>query len=511
MATECYSQLGFGFQPKLVVDFAGGTLTTDAGLVLVREFDEQLRLSADVVSRVTDPRDPRYITHAIDALVRQRLYQIVAGYEDVNDADRLRHDPTFQVVAADGRTTLGSQPTLSRLENAIDWSGIQRLARTGVDWFCAYAYGPDEHPADLILDLDSTDDPTHGTQQLALFHGWYDQHMYHPLVWFEGRTGLLLRTRLRPGRDASATGVVDELRHILPPLRRRFPHTPIFLRADAGMATPAVEANLEAEGVYYVLGIGTNRVFKARVAPLVAKAQARYERRARPVHIRTSFWHRAKSWSHHRRILVKIDVTAAGLNVRFMVTNRRGRAADLIALVRQPGDVRELDQGTQARCPRRSPQLSSLPRERLPSAAPQPRAVAARVLPSRRPRRDTIGVGDRLARSVSTCSKSPGASSGASVGSGFIWRRIGPGTRSSRAVTARLPARPPNEATRDIFLNDTAAAAGGVVTWALGRAFGDSSLSSSRADNLAATLSALERVVTVNDRALTDSFVNNAG
>ena len=331
MATECYSQLGFGFQPKLVVDFAGGTLTTDAGLLLVREFDEQLRLSADVVSRITDTRDARYITHDLDALVRQRLYQIVAGYEDVNDADRLRQDPTFQVVAADGRTPLGSQPTLSRLENAIDWAAIQRLGRTGVDWFCAHAYGSDEHPADLILDLDSTDDPTHGTQQLALFHGFYNQHMYHPLLWFEGRTGLLLRSRLRPGRDASAACVVDELRQILPPLRRRFPHTPIFLRADAGMATPAIEATLEGKDVYYVLGIGTNRVFKGRVTPLVAKAQARYERRGRPVSIRTSFWHRAKSWPHPRRILVKVDVTAAGLNVRFMVTNRRGRAADLIA------------------------------------------------------------------------------------------------------------------------------------------------------------------------------------
>jgi hypothetical protein len=331
MATECYSQLGFGFQPKLVVDFAGGTLTTDAGLLLVREFDEQCGLSADVVSRITDTRDARYITHNLAALVRQRVYQIAAGYEDVNDADRLRHDPTFQVVAADGRTSLGSQPTLSRLENAIDWSAIQRLTRTGVDWFCAYAYGPDEHPPDLILDLDSTDDPTHGTQQLALFHGWYDQHMYHPLVWFEGRTGLLLRTRLRPGRDASATGVVDDLRHLLPPLRRRFPHTPIFLRGDAGMATPAVEAKVEAEGIYYVLGIGTNTVFKRRVAGLVAKAQRRYERTRRPVYRRTSFWHRATSWPRRRRILVKVDVTAAGLNVRFMVTNRRGRASDLIA------------------------------------------------------------------------------------------------------------------------------------------------------------------------------------
>jgi hypothetical protein len=119
MATECYTQLGFGFQPKLVVDFAGGTLTTDAGLVLLREFDHQLRLSADVVSRLTDGRDRRYITHDLDALVRQRLYQIVAGYEDGNDANRLRHDPRFQVVAGDGCTPLGSQPTLSRLENAI--------------------------------------------------------------------------------------------------------------------------------------------------------------------------------------------------------------------------------------------------------------------------------------------------------------------------------------------------------------------------------------------------------
>src|SRR4029450_2001861 len=114
MATECYSHLGFGFQPNPVVDFAGGTLTTDAGLLLVREFDAQLRLSADVVSRIADPRDARSITHPLDALVRQRLYQIVAGYEDANDADRLRHDPSFQVVAGDGRTTLGSQPTLDR-------------------------------------------------------------------------------------------------------------------------------------------------------------------------------------------------------------------------------------------------------------------------------------------------------------------------------------------------------------------------------------------------------------
>src|SRR6266542_6949241 len=103
MATDCYTQLGFGFQPKLVVDFAGGTLTTDAGLLLIREFDEQLRLSADVVSRIVDTRDSRYITHDLGALVRQRLYQIAAGYEDVNDADRLRHEDDAVVERPAGR------------------------------------------------------------------------------------------------------------------------------------------------------------------------------------------------------------------------------------------------------------------------------------------------------------------------------------------------------------------------------------------------------------------------
>lgn len=331
MATECYTQLGFRFQPKLVVDFAGGTLTTDAGLLLVREFDQQRGLTDDVVRRITDGRDRRYITHEVGSLLRQRLYQIAAGYEDVNDADRLRHDPAFQVVASDGRAPLGSQPTLSRLENTVEWPSLQRLAAVGVEWFCQYAYGPHAQPPDLVLDLDSTADPTHGTQQLARFNGGYGQHMYHPLCWFEARTGLLLRTRLRPGRDHSATFVVEDLGYLLPRLRRRFPHTPIFVRADAGMATPKVEAALEAAGIRYVLGIGPNSVFKTRTAGAVAKAQARYARTGRPVHLRTSFWHRAKRWPHRRRILVKIDVTVTGLNVRYMVTNRRGRAADLIA------------------------------------------------------------------------------------------------------------------------------------------------------------------------------------
>ena len=168
MATECYTQLGFGFQPKLVVDFQGGTLTSDAGLVLVREVDEVLGLTHDVAARIGDGRDSRYVTHEMTTLLRQRIYQIAAGYADVNDATTLRHDPTLQLVAGDGGdAALASQPTLSRLENALDWATIRRVSDLGVEWFCAHAFARHAHPREIILDVDSTDDPVHGAQQLA--------------------------------------------------------------------------------------------------------------------------------------------------------------------------------------------------------------------------------------------------------------------------------------------------------------------------------------------------------
>jgi len=330
MATECYTQLGFRFQPKLVVDFAGGTLSTDGGLVLVREFDEQLGLTADVIVRLGDTRDARYVTHPAGRLVRQRLYQIIAGYEDANDADRLRHDPALQVVAGNGTAALGSQPTLSRLENALEWPTIARLGDVGVDWFCQYAYGPHEQPSEILLDVDSTDDPTHGAQQLALFVEHYDQFMYRPLCWFEGHTGLPLRTRLRPGRDPDTYGLLEDLVRMLPKLRRRFPRARVLLRGDTGMASPAVETRLEAERIEYVLGMGGNKAFTRRIAGVRATAEARYARTQRPVAVRTSFRHRATRWKRQRRILVKLDVTAMGTTVRYMVTNRRGRATDLI-------------------------------------------------------------------------------------------------------------------------------------------------------------------------------------
>ena len=333
MAAECYTQLDFGFQPKLCVDFAGGDITSDAGLLLLREFDDVLGLTESMIARLSDERDPRYITHALVVLVRQRLYQIVAGYEDVNDATALRADATFQIVAGRGDAQpLGSQPTLSRWENDLPWAAIQRVQDLGVDWFCEHAFAPRAQPREIILEPDATNDLAHGAQQLALFVGGpYGHAMYQPLIWSEGHTRLPLRTRLRPGRTAAATGAIEDLRRMLPRLRRRFPHTHVLLRADAGFATPAMEATLEAEGIGYVLAIGPNDVFTRRLARARRRAEARFRRTAQPVHVRTSFRHRATRWPRQRRILVQLDVTASGTVVRYFVTNRQGRAADLIA------------------------------------------------------------------------------------------------------------------------------------------------------------------------------------
>jgi hypothetical protein len=342
MATPCYTQLGFGFQPKLVVDFAGGEITSDAGLLLLRDFDDALGLTDTIVSCLADDRrDARYVTHASRTLLRQRLYQIVAGYEDANDATALRHDATLQLVAGEGRPeALGSQPTLSRWENEASWRAIRQLAQVGLTWFCAHAFAPGTAPREIILEPDGTDDPAHGAQQLALFVGGrYGQRMYQPLIWTEGHTQLPLRARVRPGRSGQAAGALADLRALLPPLRRRFPRTAIRLRADAGFATPPIEAALEAEAIEYVLAIGPNPVFTRRIAALRARAERRFARTGRAVQRRTSFRHRACRWPRQRRILVDLAVTGSGTVVRYYVTNRRGRAADLIAWYAARGEA----------------------------------------------------------------------------------------------------------------------------------------------------------------------------
>jgi hypothetical protein len=328
MATQCHSQLTLSFQPKIVLDFNGGEITSDSGLLLLRQFDAQLALTQRLSGLFNDRRNPLFIEHHAPEMLCQRIYQIAAGYEDCNDADTLRHDPTLQTIVGKF-DPLASQPTLSRLENQADEQTIERLGELSLQWFLQNGYKKSDTPREILLDCDATDDPCHGQQEFAFFHGKYGEHMYHPLFFFEAKTGALLCAQLRPGNASASAGIAAELCRLLPVLKQRFPHTQISYRADAGSATPEIYRTLESLEMLYAIGIASNSVFKKRTERWLNKATRKYARTKTPIRLFFSFRHRARSWNKQRRIVVKIEVGSLGSNVRFVITNRPGPAQQI--------------------------------------------------------------------------------------------------------------------------------------------------------------------------------------
>src|SRR5437868_8188467 len=251
-------QLRFSFyrHQLLCADFSGGQITSDAGLLPLRSFDQRHRLTSDWAARLSDPRQDDRVRHDSLALLRQRIYQIVAGYEDANDAGRLRHDPLLQIVADQKLGhTLGSQPTLSRWENSPSGRDLVRLNDTWREQFIHLCGDEVRERGEILLDLDSTDDPTHGQQQLSFFNGAYGQHMYHPMLVFERHTGCLLAARLRPGNASSHARIVPMLLRLVPRLQSAFPGVKIKLRGDAGFAFPLLYQFCEFFGIQYAIGI----------------------------------------------------------------------------------------------------------------------------------------------------------------------------------------------------------------------------------------------------------------
>lgn len=340
MTTCPVSQFGFGFYRKPVeCDFCGGQITSDAGLLPLRAFDERHHLSRDWAALFDDPRCGERVQHDALALLRQRVYQIVAGYEDANDADRLRHDPALQIVAdQELGKPLGSQPTLSRWENSPSTRSLVHLNDALLDHFIRLCGRQVRQRGEILLDIDSTDDPTHGQQQFSFFNGAYDQHMYHPLLIFERHTGCLLSVRLRPGNASSHARIVPMLLRIVPRLQHAFPGVVIKLRGDAGFALPLLYEFCEFFGIHYVLGIPANCVFQRRAEPLQKKLKRRYRRTELPQRSHSSFRHRARSWSRQRRICYKAEHTAVGTNLRFVITNRAGRTGAVFAFYNDRGE-----------------------------------------------------------------------------------------------------------------------------------------------------------------------------
>src|SRR5215212_3549368 len=306
--------------------FDGGRLTSDGGLPWLAEADAALGLCAAFAALVPEWRRGR-VRHTLETLVRQRVFQLACGYADQDDADTLRTDPLLKLVCGrlpDGDADLASQPTLSRLENAVDRHACYRLAGSLVELYLRERER-EGVPARLVLDLDGTDDPTHGAQEGSAYHGYYRRHMYHPQLVFDGDTGQLIAAILRPGDAGASRGVLTLLRRLVPRLRARWPGVAIELRADSGFASPALYTYCEAEGIDYTIGLAANARLKDLAAPQLAEAQRQHAARAAdapPVRLVGEGRYQADSWERERRVVCKTEILEKGPNVRFVVTSR---------------------------------------------------------------------------------------------------------------------------------------------------------------------------------------------
>jgi hypothetical protein len=249
METVCHNQLRFEslFSKEVIADFAGGRITSDAGGLVLRDLDQRYRLAENAARCLHDPREGREVKHNLLTLVRQRLFAIAQGYEENNDAATLAKDPAFKIMAGKAPESdgdLASQPTLSRFENRVTAKDLRRLSDRLLDLYIKTHPGPRKV---IILDMDATDDPTHGKQQLSFFHGYYEKHMYHPLLVFDGRDGFPLAALLRPGNTHASRGSLAVLKRLIQKLRQAYPEALILLRADAGFAVPALYNYLEGQ------------------------------------------------------------------------------------------------------------------------------------------------------------------------------------------------------------------------------------------------------------------------
>lgn len=322
--TKCTTgQLTFSFFRKrtLTVDFEGGEITSDAGLLLIRQADKSLKLTNDLAVSIRERRDLRYAEHDMTTLLRQRIYQIVAGYEDCNDANLLRKDPALK-AACDRLLSdkdLASQPTLSRLENSVTTKDLYRMGEQFVQLYIRR--NRKRKPRRIILDLDGTDDPTYGNQQLTFFHGYYDQYMYHPLVIYDADTGELITAALRAGNRHASYGAISILRRIIPELKEAFPKAEIIIRCDAGFAIPALYEYCEAEGLKYVIGLIRNDVLERMVKDLLEKAHQQYQESQKKQRLFSEGNYQAQTWDRSRRVIMKAEWLEKGPNTRFVVTN----------------------------------------------------------------------------------------------------------------------------------------------------------------------------------------------
>jgi len=319
---------------KVSAAFDGGMLSSDGGVLLLRNVEKQLGLAHRISGCLKDRRDPDLIKHTVEEMLRLRMLAIAAGYEDANDFDRLRYDPIFKMAAgrspADGEP-LCSQPTLSRLENAPSRTQLGRMMLAMIDQFCS-SYS--RAPKSIVLDIDDTLDAVHGNQQLSLFNAHYDERCFLPIHIYEGNSGKPVAMILRSGKTPSGEEVRTILRHVIKRIRSHWSKVGILVRGDSHYGRDEAMQWCEGQGVDYIFGFGTNAVLATMLRD---KADTlcieRATSGAQKLRGFAKLRYGAKSWTCERRLVARLEATEKGLDIRYIVTSLKGGAKHLYQTV----------------------------------------------------------------------------------------------------------------------------------------------------------------------------------
>src|SRR3954463_8801770 len=305
MSLQSVPRLSFDFSPSrpVEVEISASPLTSDAGLLPSRQFDDRIRLTEQFAAALGDRRDPAFVEHSLLSMVRQRIYGILADYEDQNDHDTLRRDPVFKIIAdrLPGDPDLASQPTLSRFENAVSIPDLWRPPDPLVDQFIRSFDRPPRH---LTLDIDAFDDPAHGGQQLIMFHGYYEQYQYLPIVVTCAENDMVLLVGLRHGTAEAPLGVDHDLRYLMRRLRDAWPDVQVHVRGDSGLGVPLMYDVCRELRLSYTFGIGVNPRLRAMGNDLEEQALEAYQKDGQPQRLFLLVDYRARDWARPQPVVI---------------------------------------------------------------------------------------------------------------------------------------------------------------------------------------------------------------
>lgn len=299
---------------EVSVDFTAEELSSDGAVVLLEKLERTHKLIGHFSRYIPDHRDPSKVDHSVKKLLKQRVFTLMQGYQDCNDVRHLQNDPLLKDVL---EGDLASQPTLSRFENSVDKHSVFSLCGAWVDRYVDSLAGREQ----IIIDIDATDDPTHGNQQLSMFNGFYGQFMYNELLFHDGHTGQIIAPILRPGNSHSNKWYVSILERVIRKIRNRYPEIQITVRGDSGFSCPGFYRLAEQFGLYYVLGVASNAVLKRRVARVADAVERRYVSQGKKYQHFIGFSYQAGSWHKPQQCYSKIESTGKGLNVRHITSN----------------------------------------------------------------------------------------------------------------------------------------------------------------------------------------------